>query len=69
MLLGFKHLLNLYIIPIKGQYEQECNAESLKKLGCSVGKITDISAFIEGGKEVKIEWEDSSDLIVERILG
>lgn len=58
----------LMVIPTKGQYEQGCNAESLKKLGCSVGKITDIPAFIEGGQRVKIEWEDSSDLIIERIL-
>jgi uncharacterized protein (TIGR00661 family) len=59
----------LMVIPTKGQYEQECNAESLKRMGCSVGKISDIPAFIEGGERVKIEWEDSSDLIIERILG
>jgi uncharacterized protein (TIGR00661 family) len=58
----------LMVIPTKGQYEQSCNAESLKKLGCSVGKITDIPNFIEGGQRVKIEWEDSSDSIIEKIL-
>ena len=59
----------LMVIPTKGQYEQECNAESLKRIGCSVGKIKDIPNFIEGGQRIKIEWEDSSDLIIERLLG
>ncbi len=59
----------LMVIPTKGQYEQLCNAEALKKLGCNVGKITDIIEFIDNGKNIHLDWEDSSDLIIERILG
>jgi uncharacterized protein (TIGR00661 family) len=59
----------LMVVPTKGQYEQICNAESLKRLGCDVGNLNDISKFIEGGNKIKIEWEDSSDKIVNKILG
>ena len=59
----------LMVIPTKGQYEQICNAESLKRLGCDVGNLNDIPKFIEGGNKIKIEWEDSSNEIVNRILG
>ena len=59
----------LMVIPTKGQYEQLCNAKSLSKMGCDVGLLTDIPKFIDGGKKIKIEWEDPSDEILERILG
>ena len=59
----------LMVIPTKGQYEQLCNAKSLSKMGCDVGLLTDIPKFIDGGKNIKIEWEDPSDEILERILG
>ncbi len=58
----------LMVIPTKGQYEQQCNAESLKNLGCHVGDISDIDNFIGNGKKIKIEWEDSSEEIVKKIL-
>jgi uncharacterized protein (TIGR00661 family) len=58
----------LMVIPTKGQYEQYCNAESLSRLGCDVGLLTDIPKFIEGGKSIKIEWEDSTEEIINRIL-
>ena len=59
----------LMVIPTKGQYEQQCNAESLSRLGCNIGDLQDIQKFVEGGKSVKIEWEDSTDKIVDIILG
>jgi len=59
----------LMVIPTRGQYEQECNAISLQNLGCDVGKIGDISKFIDGGKVIRMDWEDSSDMIIKRILG
>lgn len=58
----------LMVIPTKGQYEQLCNAESLSKMGCDVGLLTDIPKFIDGGKNIKIEWDDPSDEIIERLL-
>jgi uncharacterized protein (TIGR00661 family) len=58
----------LMVIPTKGQYEQQCNAESLYKLGCNIGDLVDIPEFIEGGKIIKIDWQDSSDKIVDTIL-
>ena len=59
----------MIVIPTKGQYEQQCNAESLSRLGCNIGDLQDIQKFVEGGKSVKIEWEDSTDKIVDIILG
>ncbi len=58
----------LMVIPTKGQYEQLCNAESLSKMGCDVGLLTDIPKFIDGGKNIKIEWDDPSDEIIKRLL-
>lgn len=58
----------LMVIPTKGQYEQQCNAASLKKIGSMIGELTDIPKFIDGGKTIQIQWEDSSDKIVDIIL-
>lgn len=59
----------LMVIPIKGQYEQECNAVALQKMGVSSGNsITDVHKFIFEGNVVKVNWVDSSDEIIKIIL-
>ena len=58
----------LMVIPIKGQYEQECNAESLKRMSVFTGDINNIHQFILDSNVVKVNWKDSSDEIVKIIL-
>lgn len=58
----------LMVIPIKGQYEQECNAESLKRMGVFAGNINNIHQFIFDTNIVHVNWKDSSDEIVRIIL-
>lgn len=58
----------LMVIPIEGQYEQECNAESLKRMGVFTGDINNIHQFIFDSNLVKVNWKDSSDEIVKIIL-
>lgn len=58
----------LMIIPIIGQYEQECNEVSLKKLGVFTGTTNDIDKFINCDNIIKMNWKDSSDDIVNIIL-
>jgi uncharacterized protein (TIGR00661 family) len=45
----------LMVIPMRGQYEQECNAEALKRLGVTVVRSVD-SEF----DKILAEWIDSS---------
>jgi len=58
----------LMIVPTLGQYEQSCNAAALEKLGVYSSSIKDITNFVENGKVIKINWEDPTDSIVNRIL-
>ena len=58
----------LMVIPIKGQYEQECNAEALKGMGVFVGNVNDINKFIFDSNIVKVDWKDSTNDIVNIIL-
>jgi hypothetical protein len=59
----------LIVIPINNQYEQICNAESLKGLGVKVGSMQDINTLINLPRTQKnIYWKDPTDQIVEEIL-
>jgi uncharacterized protein (TIGR00661 family) len=59
----------LFVIPINNQYEQMCNAESLKKLGVKVGNMDEIHKLLNLPKtQQKIYWNDPSDEIVQEIL-
>lgn len=59
----------LFCIPIEGQYEQQCNAISLKKLGVQVGSLTEgLTNFILTEKSIKLNWKDSTDDIINIIL-
>lgn len=58
----------LMVIPTVGQYEQLCNAESLRKMGSWVGNLKNVPQFIECGKVVKVDWEDSSEEIIKKLF-
>jgi uncharacterized protein (TIGR00661 family) len=58
----------LLVIPIKGQYEQECNVVCLKQLGVMCGDLETISNFLFSDVVVSKKWPDPTDRIIKRIL-
>ena len=61
-----KHLI---VLPINNQYEQRCNAESLKKFNVDIGEFEDVQKFIySSGKQQRVDWVDPTDEIVNKIL-
>jgi uncharacterized protein (TIGR00661 family) len=64
----------LLVVPMKSQYEQHCNAASLKHLGVQVLKkvkkksLKKIEKWIEGGKKLNIEFPDIAGEAVEHMM-
>lgn len=60
-----KKLMN---IPLKGQYEQECNMYALKEMGIFTGRLKDIGSFIKSPKVTIDKWEDPINEILKLIF-
>lgn len=59
----------LLVIPIEGQYEQLCNASSLKEIGVPVGRsINDINLIFENNHVKDYQWDDPMNIILQKIL-
>jgi len=64
----------LLVIPQKQQYEQQCNALALKKMGVPIVKhlrkkhLPKIKKWIESGKNVSVHFPDQTALIIETIV-
>ena len=64
----------LMVIPMKGQYEQQCNAAALKDMGVPVIKslklkhADKIIKWIETGKIIKVDYPDNTEQIINEIL-
>ena len=58
----------LMVIPVKGQYEQECNAKALSDMGIITGKLEDVELFLQSDKIVFDKWNDPTNQILEIIL-
>lgn len=64
----------LIVIPMKGQYEQQCNAAALKMLGVPVLKnfktkqYKKIKAWIESDNMVTMDFPDDTEWIIDEIL-
>jgi len=58
----------LMVIPVIGQYEQECNAKALKNMGIMTGKLEDIEFFLQTDKIEIDKWDDQLDEILKIIL-
>jgi uncharacterized protein (TIGR00661 family) len=64
----------LMVIPMKGQYEQYCNAEALRRLGIPVVKRIDkgfdrtLFDWVDSPYVYRAEYENNVPSIVERIL-
>ncbi len=64
----------LMVIPMKGQYEQQCNAAALKEMGVPIlkslklkhlGKLQD---WVESNRKVEVYYPDITEPIIDRIL-
>lgn len=60
----------IWSIPIKGQYEQLCNAIALKKMGVFTEDLNSdsISRWITGYEKIGYEWENPIEEIVKKIM-
>ncbi|MGB7394354.1 MAG: glycosyltransferase family protein [Pricia sp.] len=64
----------LMVIPMKGQYEQQCNAAALKEMGVPVIKslkmkhLDQIKAWVENGTPLGIHYPDITETIIDRLL-
>jgi uncharacterized protein (TIGR00661 family) len=64
----------LLVIPMKGQYEQQCNAAALKEMGVPVLKslklenVDKIKHWIEDDSKVKVDYPDITEEIINKIL-
>jgi uncharacterized protein (TIGR00661 family) len=64
----------LIVIPMKGQYEQQCNAASLKKLGVPVLKslkkkhVAKIESWVSQPQKISITFHDETEAIIDMII-
>jgi UDP:flavonoid glycosyltransferase YjiC (YdhE family) len=64
----------LLVIPMKGQYEQQCNAAALQQMGVPViksfkpGNAGKISQWLEYDTVVEVDYPDQTESIINRIL-
>jgi len=64
----------LMVIPMKGQYEQQCNAAALKDMDVAVIKslklkhADKIKKWIETGKKISVDYPDNTEWIINKIL-
>lgn len=64
----------LFAVPIKGQYEQYCNAVSLEKMGIPVAWKVDksfvdkVRKWVENGKPVQVNYADNIQEVVDELF-
>jgi hypothetical protein len=64
----------LMVIPMTGQYEQQCNAAALATMSVPVIKSLSrkyhdrISLWVKGGKPVTVHYPDQTAEIVDRLM-
>lgn len=64
----------LLVIPMKGQYEQQCNAAALKKMGVPVIKslkrkhLATIQEWIKTEQKIKVDYPNDTEKIINNIL-
>lgn len=62
----------LFVIPIRNQYEQECNAFALHKMGIRNSKIlsvNEIRDWVASDQDIKVNYpDDIEEIIVKNIL-
>ena len=62
------------VVPMKSQYEQQCNAAALKKMGIpvlqdfNVTQAHKIKEWVSNQKRIEVTFENKTDSIIDRIL-
>ena len=62
------------VIPMKGQYEQQCNAAAIAQLGVPMLKeiganfVQELEAWISSNKYISVNYEDQTAEIIEKII-
>lgn len=70
MFLGKK----VFSIPVKGQYEQQCNAAALINIGCSVAPklsfslIPELRAWVHQPQPKAVDYPDHTRQVIEQVL-
>ena len=64
----------LMVIPMKGQFEQKCNAAALKKMGVPVLKslkkkhIAKIEDWVNNNQIISVDYKDQTEEIIDKII-
>ncbi len=61
----------LFVMPIKNQYEQECNAVALEKMGVPVSRefnLRKIQEWADAEQKIEVNYADHSEKIIRLIL-
>ncbi len=64
----------LMVIPMEGQYEQQCNAAALKEMGVPVlkklklKKVEEIMDWVNNGAIIPVDYPDITEMIIEEIF-
>ena len=64
----------LFVIPISGQYEQQCNAAALSQMGVAYARRQDkglfqkIKRWIEKDTAIQVDYPDQTDTILEQLF-
>ncbi len=64
----------LMVVPMKGQYEQQCNAAALKKMGVPVLKslkekaVSRIDNWLEDASVVPVDFPDETERIINTLI-
>jgi uncharacterized protein (TIGR00661 family) len=64
----------LLVIPMKGQYEQQCNATAMRKMGVKVINslklkyLDDLKGFITEENKIQINYPDQTEEIIHKLL-
>jgi len=64
----------LMVIPMKSQYEQQCNAAALAKMGVPViysieaGSYTKIGEWLQEEQDITVNYPDNTESIIEKVL-
>lgn len=64
----------LMVIPMKGQYEQQCNAAALKEMGVPVlkklklSKLDEIKDWMKSGHTIPVDYPDITEQIINQVF-
>lgn len=61
----------LFVIPIKGQYEQLCNCEALKMIGVDYSydlNVAQLQRWVDSNKIIEKDFPDQTEEIIQKVI-